>query len=43
MQDTFEAFAKRLKDHYGNKLVDPEMYPEVFSYQVKIYMYIYGK
>ena len=43
MQDTFETFTKRLKDFYGDRLVDPEMYPEVFSYQVKIYMYIYGK
>ena len=43
MQDTFKTFAKRLKDYYGDKLVDPEVYPEVFSYQVKIYMYIYGK
>ena len=31
MQDTFETFTKRLKDFYGDKLVDPEMYPEVFS------------
>ena len=43
MQDSFETFTEKLIAFYGDKLANPEIYPEVFSYQVKIYMYIYGK
>ncbi len=28
-----------LVEHYGEKLVDPEVFPETFKYQVKIYLY----
>lgn len=43
MQDSLEAFTKRLIEFYGNKLADPKQYPKTFDYQVQIFVYIYGK
>jgi hypothetical protein len=43
MQDTLETFTKRLIDYWGDRLADPEVYPKVFDYQVKVFMYIHGK
>jgi len=43
MQDPFETFVEKLKKFYGDRLVDPETQPKVFEYQVKIFLYIYGK
>jgi hypothetical protein len=43
MQDSLETFTKRLKEYWGDRLADPEMYPITFNYQVKIFVYIYGK
>lgn len=43
MQDTLETFTQRLIEFYGDKLADPELYPKTFDYQVKIFVYIYGK
>jgi hypothetical protein len=30
---------KELIEHYGDKLVDPEVYPKIFEYQAKMYKY----
>jgi hypothetical protein len=40
MQDTLETFTEALKDYYQDRLVDPDMYPSVFNYQVRVFMYI---
>lgn len=43
MQDSFETFTEKLIAFYGDRLADPEQYPKTFDYQVKIFVYIYGK
>ena len=40
MQDTQETFTQKLIRYYGDRLVDPDMYPHTFNHQVKVYAYI---
>lgn len=35
---TEEKF-KQFVEHYGDRLVDPEVFPETFKYQLKLFNY----
>ena len=33
-------FYNELKEHYGDKLANPDHHPKIFSFQVTLYRYI---
>jgi hypothetical protein len=36
-----EAIAKHMREVFGDKIPNPEHYPEIFNYYIKLYMYYY--
>ena len=39
MQDSLETFTKELIEFYGDRLPNPEHYPNSFDYFVKLFIY----
>lgn len=37
--DEAKKICEELKKMYGNKLVDPDVFPKIFEHQVKLYKY----